>query len=169
MRNQWITCSWVGTGPLWGKKEVCGTSPLCNFWTIWKAKNKITLEDDVLSIQRLKSSFVCFLWSKTKLFRKKWSFDFSWFHWLSEILIRVAFLLLHFWQLFFVPIRERGASFLYILSHCFNISFQYSFFSFTCPNKKGSTNPIKIFKITKLVDATYSFESYTYKFDSILI
>ena len=123
-------------GPLWEKREVWETSPLCNFWTIWKARNKITLEDDVLSIQRLKSSFVYFLWSKTKLFCKKWSFDFSWFHWLSGILIRVAFLLLRFWQLFFVPIKERGASFLYILSHCFNISFQCSFSSFTYPKKK---------------------------------
>ena len=37
---------------------------------IWKARNKIVFEDDVLSIQRLKSSFIYFLWSETKLFIK---------------------------------------------------------------------------------------------------
>ena len=40
------------------------------FWMVWKARNRIAFEDHVLSIQRLKSSFVCFLWSETKLFIK---------------------------------------------------------------------------------------------------
>ena len=33
-------------------------------------EDKEQFENDVLSIQRLKSSFVCFLWSETKLFIK---------------------------------------------------------------------------------------------------
>ena len=40
------------------------------FWTVWKAKNKIAFEDDVLFIQRLKSSFIYLFWSETKLFIK---------------------------------------------------------------------------------------------------
>lgn len=33
-----------------------------------EGKDTIAFEDDLLLIQRLKSSFICFLWSKTKLF-----------------------------------------------------------------------------------------------------
>ena len=49
-------------------KKVWSASPLCLFWVVWKARNKITFDDKVFSIQRLKSTFVYFLWSKTKLF-----------------------------------------------------------------------------------------------------
>ena len=52
------------------RKEVWRADPLCIFWTVQKARNIIAFEDDVLSIQRLKSSFVFFLWSETILFIK---------------------------------------------------------------------------------------------------
>ena len=35
--------------------------PLCLFWVIWKARNSIAFEDGVLSIQKLKISFVYLL------------------------------------------------------------------------------------------------------------
>ena len=44
--------------------------PLCLFWVIWKVKNKIAFEDSMLSIQRLKASFVYLLWSEIKLWIK---------------------------------------------------------------------------------------------------
>ena len=40
---------------------------LCLFWSVWKARNRVAFEDGVLSLQRLKASFVFSLWSKTKL------------------------------------------------------------------------------------------------------
>ena len=40
---------------------------LCLFWVIWKARNTIAFKDGVLSIQKLKVSFVYFLWLETKL------------------------------------------------------------------------------------------------------
>ena len=43
---------------------------LCLFWVIWKARNSITFEDGVLSIQKLKISFVYLLWLETKLWIK---------------------------------------------------------------------------------------------------
>ena len=52
------------------RKEVLRASPLCLFWMVWKARNKIAFEEEVLSIQRLRSSFVYFLWSEMKLFIK---------------------------------------------------------------------------------------------------
>ena len=52
------------------RKVVWQAGLLYLFWSIWKARNRIAFEDSVLSIQRLKASFVYLLWSKTKLFIK---------------------------------------------------------------------------------------------------
>ena len=52
------------------RKVVWQVGPLCLFWVIWKARNRIAFEDSVLSIQRLKASFVYLLWSETKLWIK---------------------------------------------------------------------------------------------------
>ena len=41
-------------------------SPLCIFWLVWKARNDV-FRDDVLSIQKLKFSFVNLLLSETNL------------------------------------------------------------------------------------------------------
>ena len=43
------------------------TGPSCLFWTIWKDRNGIAFWDDILSIQKLKTSFVSHLFSETKL------------------------------------------------------------------------------------------------------
>ena len=48
------------------RKIVWRAGPLCIFWTIWKTRNRIAFDDEVLSIQRLKTSFLNSLWSKTK-------------------------------------------------------------------------------------------------------
>ena len=52
------------------RKEVWRADPLRIFWTVWKVRNKIAFEEVVLSIQRLKSSFIYLLRSETKLFIK---------------------------------------------------------------------------------------------------
>ena len=59
-------------GSFVGKKRKVAwqLGPLCLLWVIWKARNTMTFEDGVLSIQRLKASFVYLLWSKTKLWIK---------------------------------------------------------------------------------------------------
>ena len=61
---------WKGSFVGKKRKTVWQVRPLCLFWAIWKAKNKIAFEDSVLSIQRLKASFTYLLWSKTKLWIK---------------------------------------------------------------------------------------------------
>ena len=38
-------------------------APLCIFWSVWKEKNRLAFGNEELSLQRLKNSFVCNLWS----------------------------------------------------------------------------------------------------------
>ena len=48
------------------RKKVWRVGPLCLFWMIWKARNRIAFDRKEPLIQSLKSSFVCFLWSEAK-------------------------------------------------------------------------------------------------------
>ena len=63
-------------GSFVGKKHraVWNASPLCLFWSVWKARNIIAFEGGVLSMQRrmqkLKVFFVYLLWLESKLFIK---------------------------------------------------------------------------------------------------
>ena len=47
-----------------GKKhrKVWKVAPSCIFWAVWKERNKITFDNEELSMNRLKNSFVCNLW-----------------------------------------------------------------------------------------------------------
>ena len=51
--------------PLKDKKhsKVWRAAPLCLFWMVWKERNRIVFENEVLSLQRLKNSFICNLLS----------------------------------------------------------------------------------------------------------
>ena len=60
--------SWHGSFVSKKRKKVWRATPLCIFWTVWKARNKLTFNDDVLLIQRLKYFFVFSLWSEAKWF-----------------------------------------------------------------------------------------------------
>ena len=47
-------------------RKVWKTGPLCLFWIVWKARNRIAFEWEELSIQSVKCSLVSCLWSKAK-------------------------------------------------------------------------------------------------------
>ena len=49
-------------------RSVWKVGPLCIFWAVWKARHDIVFKNEVLSIQKLKFSFVNLLWSETNLF-----------------------------------------------------------------------------------------------------
>ena len=94
-------------GSFVGKKHrtVWKKGPLCLFWSVWKARNKIVFEDGVLSIQRLKASFIYLLWSETKLFIKK-VLDVNWFHWLGGFPLREGLFFVYLvGQFFFLAAR----------------------------------------------------------------
>ena len=57
-------------GSLVGKayKKAWQVAPLCIFWTVWKERNLLVFGNEELSLQRLKTSFVCNLWSWGRLF-----------------------------------------------------------------------------------------------------
>ena len=56
---------WRGSFVCKKRKDVRRAVPLCHFWTIWKARNKIAFEDATLSIEKF--SFLYFLWAETTL------------------------------------------------------------------------------------------------------
>ena len=60
--------SWQGSFVGKKRKKVWRVAPLHIFWTVWKARNRLAFKDDMLSIQRLKYSFILSFWSETKLF-----------------------------------------------------------------------------------------------------
>ena len=43
-------------------------SPLCIFWTIWWERNRLVFEDVNISVNRMKSTFLCNLWSWVNLY-----------------------------------------------------------------------------------------------------
>ena len=45
------------------RKRAWQMAPLCIFWSIWKERNRLAFGNEELSLQRLKYSFVCNLWS----------------------------------------------------------------------------------------------------------
>ena len=59
--------SWCGTFVGKRRKKAWMTAPLCFFWTIWLERNGIASNNKEFSMQRMKSSFVCNLWSWTNL------------------------------------------------------------------------------------------------------
>ena len=60
--------SWHGSFVGKKRKKVWRVAPLYIFWTVWKAINRLAFKDDVLSIQKLKYSFVLSIWLEAKLF-----------------------------------------------------------------------------------------------------
>ncbi|RVW44551.1 Vacuolar protein sorting-associated protein 60.2 [Vitis vinifera] len=59
---------WQGSFLGKGCKKPGKVVPLCIFWTVWKERNMLAFDNAELSVQRMKNSFVCNLWSWTRAF-----------------------------------------------------------------------------------------------------
>ena len=57
---------WHGSFVRKKRRKAWMATPLCLFWSIWKERNRIAFENEDLSIQRMKYSFVCNRWSWSK-------------------------------------------------------------------------------------------------------
>ena len=73
--------------PLKDKKhsKVWWAAPLCLFWMVWKERNRIVFENEVLSLQRLKNSFICNLlsWANSSIIEGPLSL-FNFVDWLGS-------------------------------------------------------------------------------------
>ena len=43
-------------------------APLCLFWNLWRARNRLVFENEVSSAQRIKANFVSNLWTWANLY-----------------------------------------------------------------------------------------------------
>ena len=50
------------------RKKAWQMTPLWIFWSVWKERYLLAFRNEVLSLQRLKHSFVCNLWSLVRVF-----------------------------------------------------------------------------------------------------
>ena len=60
--------SWRGSFVGKKRKKVWTSIPLCIFWTVWKERNRLAFRGGFLSIQKLKNSFVCNMWSWARVY-----------------------------------------------------------------------------------------------------
>ena len=67
------------------RKKAWQMTPLCIFWSVWKERNLLAFGNEVLSLQKLKHSFVCNLWSWVRVFIVLSPRSFvSFFEWLGS-------------------------------------------------------------------------------------
>ena len=59
--------TWHGSFVGKRRKKAWMTAPLCIFWTIWRERNRLVFEDVIISINRMKSTVLCNLWSSVNL------------------------------------------------------------------------------------------------------
>ena len=60
--------AWQGVAVEKKRKKIWTAAPLCLFWTLWCARNKLTFENGVTSAQRIKFNFVSNLWTWANLY-----------------------------------------------------------------------------------------------------
>ena len=59
--------SWHGSFVGKRRKKAWMAAPLCIFWTIWRERNRLVFEDVIISINMMKSTFLCSLLSSVNL------------------------------------------------------------------------------------------------------
>ena len=60
--------AWQGAAVGKKRKKIWFAAPLCLFWNIWRARNRLVFENEVPSTQRIKANFVTNLWTWANLY-----------------------------------------------------------------------------------------------------
>ena len=83
-------------------RKVWRAVSFCLFWMVWKERNRIVFDNEVLSIQRLKNSFVCNLlsWAKSSIVVDPLTL-FNFVDWLDSYWGRVSACFFVFFVVFF--------------------------------------------------------------------
>ena len=63
-----IFLSWNGSFVSKHHKKAWMAAPMCIFWTLWREINRLVFEDVNVSVNRMKSTFLCNLWSWVNLY-----------------------------------------------------------------------------------------------------
>ena len=62
--------AWQGAAVSKKRKRIWLAAPLCLFWTLWRAINRLVFENEGLNIQKIKSNFVTNLWDWANVSRE---------------------------------------------------------------------------------------------------
>ena len=61
--------AWQGAAVGKKRKKIWLAAPLCLFWNLWRARNRLVFDNEAPSVQRIKANFVTNLWSWAKMHR----------------------------------------------------------------------------------------------------
>ena len=50
------------------RKKIWLAAPLCLFWTLWRARNRLVFENEGTSDQKIKANFVSNLWAWANMY-----------------------------------------------------------------------------------------------------
>ena len=62
--------TWQGAHVGKKHKKVWETAPLCLFWTIWREPNRVTFDNEAFSARKMKTIFICNVWSWSNVCRE---------------------------------------------------------------------------------------------------
>ena len=62
--------AWQGAAVGKKRKRIWLAAPLCLFWTLWRARNRVVFENEGLNDQKIKANFVINLWARANVFRE---------------------------------------------------------------------------------------------------
>ena len=62
--------AWQGAAVGKKRKRIWLVAPLCIFWTLWQARNKLGFENEGTTDQKIKTIFVTNLWAWANVFRE---------------------------------------------------------------------------------------------------
>ena len=77
--------AWQGAAVGKKRKRIWLAAPLCLFWTLWRARNRLVFENEGTTDQKIKANFVTNLWAWANMYREdKTNFVVEFLTWLGS-------------------------------------------------------------------------------------